>query len=152
MKQYRYRPLETDRSIRILKLRPSNSGGAEQLESAIEHVILDDKPEFEAASWVWGSPEKTTSIKCQPEETCLQISQNLNLMLSALRLPDSERVLWVDALCINQEDRNEKAKQIPLMRDIYSSAEQVVAWVGEEADAVSTAKGANTLEIRVDSF
>jgi hypothetical protein len=48
-----------------------------------------------------------------------------------LRRPDSERILWVDALCINQSDPLEKAKQIPLMSRIYEQANSVIIWLGE---------------------
>lgn len=60
-----------------------------------------------------------------------QVGQNLHSALRNLRRPDGERVLWVDALCINQRDPLEKAKQIPLVSRIYEQATSVVIWLGE---------------------
>jgi len=48
-----------------------------------------------------------------------------------LRLESEPRVLWADAVCINQQDDNEKSKQVQLMLDIFASASKVLAWTGE---------------------
>ena len=59
------------------------------------------------------------------------ISANLEAALVRLRLPDAERTLWVDAICINQDDEAEKRREVMRMSAIYNSAKQVVVWLGE---------------------
>ncbi|UZP36922.1 hypothetical protein NXS19_004738 [Fusarium pseudograminearum] len=61
----------------------------------------------------------------------MQIASNLHQALLHLRHPRRARVLWIDALCINQDDSNERGQQVQLMRDIYAQATQVIAWLGE---------------------
>ncbi len=60
-----------------------------------------------------------------------EITTNLYAALSRLRCTETVRTLWIDAICINQKDIAEKSFQIELMRDIYSSAEEVSMWLGE---------------------
>ena len=59
------------------------------------------------------------------------VSSNLFSALRQLRRREEQRVLWVDALCINQNDMTEKATQILLMGNIYSDIESTIAWLGE---------------------
>jgi hypothetical protein len=62
------------------------------------------------------------------------VTRNLFSALLALKQPTSSRVLWVDALCINQPDLNERTAQVHQMGHIYHCAHQVLVWLGEEAD------------------
>src|SRR5271169_1833250 len=64
----------------------------------------------------------------------LRIGSNLAAALRKLRDRQQERVLWPDAICINQNNWTEKGRQVPIMRDIYANARQVIVWLGEEAD------------------
>jgi hypothetical protein len=59
-----------------------------------------------------------------------------NLYSALLRLQDDfcPRVLWIDAICINQSNEKEKEQQIPLMAEIYAKARSVIVWLGEAAD------------------
>jgi hypothetical protein len=63
------------------------------------------------------------------------VTTNLEVALRYLRHQKAHKVLWVDALCINQEDIKERNYQVRTMRDIYVAAEKVVVWLGEEGDA-----------------
>ncbi|KAH8731850.1 heterokaryon incompatibility, partial [Phaeosphaeriaceae sp. PMI808] len=58
------------------------------------------------------------------------IFKNLGAVLRQLRKKGADRVLWTDAVCINQNDNNEKVSQIPLMRCVCEQAEQVYIWLG----------------------
>lgn len=91
---------------------------------------LDNIIEYDAISYVWGKEDASVTIQCN--DGFLQITPHAYEMLEHLRLyrPVPTRFLWIDAVCINQADANEKAVQIPLMHQIYSKAKSVVVWMG----------------------
>jgi hypothetical protein len=62
------------------------------------------------------------------------VTVNLHTALLRLRNHAMQRVLWIDAICINQDDQEEKEHQIKAMADIYGNANRVVVWLGEAAD------------------
>jgi hypothetical protein len=62
------------------------------------------------------------------------ITDNLCAALRALRLPDRDRFLWIDAICINQYDGVEKGSQVQMMRDIYAGATRTIVWLGEASE------------------
>ena len=65
------------------------------------------------------------------------VTENLSLALKALRYPDKKRTLWVDALCINQDNIFDRNQQVQSMRHIYARASCVLIWLGEETDTVA---------------
>ena len=87
---------------------------------------------YEALSYVWGSRQdlKTISI----DKDCLQVTPNLHMALMRLRDRFIERVIWIDAICINQEDIQERSAQVQRMARIYGKANRVIVWLGPEAD------------------
>jgi hypothetical protein len=64
---------------------------------------------------------------------------NLGAALLRMRYPDKPRVLWADAICINQEDNEEKMKQVEMMHDVYKNASQVLVWLGEAVEGTDKA-------------
>jgi hypothetical protein len=101
----------------------------------ISRAINNKKLEYEALSYVWGSPERTREVivraKWPRSNKVLRISKNLSTALRYLRQQDEERILWVDAICINQDDLNERSKEVKMMGSIYKNARRVVVWLGE---------------------
>lgn len=95
-------------------------------------VDLDAAGPFEALSYVWGDPSIRDEICCSGCKVAITV--NLHRALTRLRRGAETRLIWADALCINQEDLDERAQQVQLMRDVYSCAERVVVWLGEEGD------------------
>lgn len=89
---------------------------------------------YEALSYHWGSTEKTAMIHCHHHE--IPITASLHDALRELRLPYADRVLWIDALCINQADVEERNKQVRRMREIYQNAYRVMIWLGKETEDV----------------
>ncbi|KAF3033146.1 hypothetical protein E8E12_002975 [Didymella heteroderae] len=87
---------------------------------------------YEALSYTWGDSTKCRTIECNGKT--FGVSQNLFEALINIRLPDRTRAIWIDALCINQEDDAEKSKQVQYMYSIYRAATRVVVWLGMEAD------------------
>ncbi|PMD33029.1 hypothetical protein L207DRAFT_518383 [Hyaloscypha variabilis F] len=72
----------------------------------------------------------------------VKIRQNLFDALLSLRLTDVARTLWVDAICINQENIEERNHQVSQMAAIYGQAQSVVVWLGwPEENEVGSAIG-----------
>ncbi len=91
-------------------------------------MSLDEPSEFEALSYVWGSKKDDVEIVLGGQVKT--VTRNLGSALHHLRNDEKERVLWVDAVCINQGDLGERSSQVQLMQRIYSGASQVVVWLG----------------------
>ncbi|KAF2121681.1 heterokaryon incompatibility protein-domain-containing protein [Lophiotrema nucula] len=88
---------------------------------------------YDALSYTWGNGELTRSVGCNEDR--FPITENLYEALLALRLPQEEvRYLWVDAICINQSNGNEKSEQIWNMLDIFRKAARVVVWLGSATE------------------
>jgi hypothetical protein len=94
-------------------------------------------PEFEALSYVWGDPLITRPIQLNGQ--AFQVTENLEAALRRLRHTDRIRIMWIDAICINQRDPREQEHQIGLMRDIFGRCAQCVVWLGEEDDETEKA-------------
>lgn len=119
-----YQPLGRGH-IRVLRLLPGRPG--DPLRCELETVELTTA-RYEALSYVWGNP--TMDRKIQTTGQHLWITRNLYHALSYLRHETNARILWVDALCINQIDYDECQQQVSQMRDIYHLASHVVVWLG----------------------
>jgi hypothetical protein len=90
---------------------------------------LDALPKYEALSYVWGSQENPKTIHLNGQT--LFITQNLHQALIRLRKPAKDRVIWIDALAINQSDILERNTQVQKMLIIYRSARAVLGWIGQ---------------------
>ena len=86
---------------------------------------------YEALSYVWGSSETLCTIIVNGLR--IRIGQNLYKALRQLRSRHRRKLLWIDALCINQRDDLEKSLQVSNMANIYSKAWQVIIWLGEDS-------------------
>jgi hypothetical protein len=141
MERYNYRPLlPAKHSIRLVQIQPGLPG-TEVHCRMIDYTIRDDRVSgvFEALSYVWGEttdPKKVfvTDIHStdQPDapQQYLDITSNLYHALQELRDPTLPRIMWIDAVCINQSDLEERSSQVDFMAKIYSYANQVVIWLG----------------------
>jgi Heterokaryon incompatibility protein (HET) len=69
----------------------------------------------------------------------MAVTQNLYVALSYLQDQDIPRIIWVDAVCINQSDDVEKSLQLRLMAEIYAKASRVIVWLGEAYSASNEA-------------
>ncbi|RKL06842.1 hypothetical protein BFJ70_g16978 [Fusarium oxysporum] len=123
-----YAILLNDRQIRLMTLYAGQAG--DPITCRLRRVKLGMSLKFEALSYEWKEAEGRTSITCNG--ISLPVTRNLASALGALRFPSKARVLWVDAVCINQDNQEEKSKQIPLMREIYASAKAVLTWLGPD--------------------
>ena len=121
-----HRPLTRD-NIRLLTLQPGLFN--DPIHCQLEQVSLSAGHAYEALSYVWGNARDTAPMIL--DRTPYHITKNLECALRYLRYKESPRVLWVDAICINQNDPDEKSEQVPIMGEIYSKATKVYAWLGE---------------------
>ncbi|KAL6903965.1 heterokaryon incompatibility domain-containing protein [Trichoderma evansii] len=119
--------------IRILSLAPS-ADLSDPIHVELSVANLADEPTFVALSYVWGSSVEKLPIICNGEQ--FHVTQNLDSALRHLRDGEKERILWIDAICIDQNNTSERGHQVNLMKDIYRMASAVVIWLGE-ADADS---------------
>jgi hypothetical protein len=133
-----YHKLPSDgSSIRLLRLLPSSRKRSEIKCELLEANIADaEHVPFEALSYTWGDATRTVGISL--DSSAFEATANLEVALRALRKPDQPRVLWVDAVCINQKDMREQSEQVRMMWSIYKAAERVVVWLGpEEGDSAA---------------
>ncbi|KAJ9605194.1 hypothetical protein H2200_010584 [Cladophialophora chaetospira] len=105
-----------------------------QAEGALnDHVHRHPFQRFTAVSYVWGSIKDPAYI-IMNGKTKFWITQTLFSALKSLRRPDVAQSLWIDAICINQQDAEEKKLQIALMRRVYQQAKKVIAFVPQTRD------------------
>ncbi|KAF2490669.1 HET-domain-containing protein [Lophium mytilinum] len=133
---YSYNPLPTTRSIRLLRLHPRRSL---ELHCTLETHTLGHPsiPAYDTISYHWGPSTPTHSILLHSQHTTthLLVPTNCFKVLCDRASLFQSRVVWIDFICINQQDAQEKGVQIPLMREIYSRARRTVAWVGDSLEA-----------------
>ena len=125
-----YRPLHGVKFIRVLRLYPGV--GSSTLCGSLAHAAIGNE-KYSALSYAWGNPSKPCFIELDGYR--MPLTQSLYNALLRLRLSFRERILWADGICINQEDEQEKASQVMLMSEIYSSATKVLVHLGNTADA-----------------
>lgn len=122
--KYRYRPLRhgLGQEIRVMVLFAGEP--LDELVCDIVVVNLADRPAYEALSYTWA--DRTGDASLSSEVFCggkaIAITKNCEAALRRLRLKGRNRRLWVDAICINQNDTSEKNHQVKLMSKIYTSA------------------------------
>ena len=131
MKGINYEPLQGSRAFRILMLHPGQDHAP-----IVIHIInasLDVRwYPWIALSYTWGDSEDRVGIVCNQRQ--IPIMRNLYSALRRLRLHDATLLLWIDAICINQEDNEEKAVQVLLMQRIYKQANLVIVDLGDADD------------------
>jgi hypothetical protein len=134
-----YSSLDRSRNeIRLIELLPKTMTGPHQdelpLHCKIFHVSLNENPQYMALSYTWGDPRDTQTIIIG--NTPVPVTRNLHSAMHHLLHGTNTKVVWIDALCINQTDDEEKSWQVQLMKEIYQRADHVSVWLGP-ADATS---------------
>ncbi|KAH7391406.1 heterokaryon incompatibility protein-domain-containing protein, partial [Cadophora sp. MPI-SDFR-AT-0126] len=133
-----YSPLQFPDEIRLLILQPARSGEDSQPKWQIKHARISDRPQYEALSYVWDRNPYEGESNASSQDGLVT---NLSRALKHLRRVDEPdgRVLWIDALCVNQKDTNERNHQVTQMGEIYSQAESVIVWLGVGNSATRSA-------------
>lgn len=129
IKGFQYQPLRPS-EIRLIRLHPVRSWS---IKCDIFHFPLDEAPSYTAVSYAWGDVGVEACIELH--DITVPITVSLHGALEALRERRERHVwVWADALCIDQQNRDEKRNQLRLMTDIYKSAQSVAIWLGPERD------------------
>jgi hypothetical protein len=116
------------------------------LKCSLEVVDLDSPPAYEALSYRWGfgmdDKKRSSSKPGEMEKRLIHVNRrSMWIPRSSYELLHARssiwhaRLVWIDAICINQEDSEEKAIQVPLMGSIYSKASRVIVWPGDRLDS-----------------
>jgi Heterokaryon incompatibility protein (HET) len=116
----------TRRDVRFLRLLPGERETPVSCTLSVASIV--DARDYEALSYVWGDPKVTRPISLDGRE--FPVTINLESALQSLRHEDRERVMWIDAICINQQDVQERNNQVQQMGEIYANAQNVVVWLG----------------------
>jgi hypothetical protein len=133
-----YSALKEKDEIRLLQLEPGS--GSDPIKCSLIHARLGESPTYNALSYMWGEERATRSYMLQVEGgRALGVRENLGNALRYMRLKDEVRVLWVDAVCINQADDGERGHQVAQMGMIYSQATTVRVWLGLPDDFTTPA-------------
>lgn len=129
MEEYKYEPLDLESpAIRLLRL---HHGVASDISCELFQAELhqrQDSVSYEALSYTWGSSDLSKSIRVNGH--MMKITQNLHEALLHLRKEDEDRILWIDAVCINQANLKERGHQVAQMGDIYKEADRVIFRLG----------------------
>jgi len=141
MTPYNYQPIDLGRpGIRLLRLLQGTLADDIQCELFDAWIdLFEGGIPYDALSYTWGSMEMTATITVNGNT--MQITSNLLVALQHLRFEDKDRILWIDAICINQADKKERGHQVQQMGEIYKEAEQVIIWLG---------KGTNQTDFTMD--
>jgi hypothetical protein len=155
-----YRSIPLPRSgkfIRVLEIEDIQASelSDDPLRCCMRVVNLEQYPSFTALSYVWRQRTTATNNGCNTTDVAtnegldtnyilcnnvpISITRNCWSALFHLRKRLGKFTIWIDAVCINQEDKEEKSLQIPLMGDIYMGAREVYIWLGEGNKATDRA-------------
>ncbi|KAL2063634.1 hypothetical protein VTL71DRAFT_5439 [Oculimacula yallundae] len=129
--------------IRLLVLLPGTKEAP--IHCHLDHTLIhpifsqpwrlqwqDPEMRFQALSYMWGPVEPKLAISIQEQE--VPVRPNLWAALQAIRDEETPTRLWVDAICINQQDIPERNNQVAMMGKIYETAYDVLVWLGEATD------------------
>jgi hypothetical protein len=141
MESYSYYPLANN-SIRLLSLHDRTSP---TFSGSLKTVNLDDAPEYFCLSYTWGSQSEDVEIRI--DGYTLHVRPSLVDMLHRLQELRAENTIedlkvewvWIDRICINQHDLDERSQQVRCMGTIYSQAIRTIIWAGPDLDGCSSA-------------
>lgn len=131
--------------IRLLTILSDHTQPRDAIYCTLKTYALDKTPPYHALSYVWGTTSQSQAIICSEKE--LKVTPSLHATLSVLRnnqmagstaedgsVIEATSPIWIDQICINQDDESERAQQVGIMKDIYQKASLVLINLGEIFD------------------
>lgn len=148
---YQYRLLESKRHIRLLKLSsirkllyrwkllPSALGIPTLPKVEIKHISVDDDIEFETVSYAWGDSAGVGRLLISGTDQHIALTQSLVDALPQLIKECRTGVLWIDQICINQRDVQEREQQVAMMGDVFENSKRTLVWLdlGDETSRLA---------------
>ncbi|KAI1126731.1 heterokaryon incompatibility protein-domain-containing protein [Nemania abortiva] len=122
--------LKTPFAIRLVVVLPSTEKHSDIICKLCNSTLTTAR--YEALSYVWGDPSRRKPVLVNDRP--FQATENLESALRNLRYPNRHRVVWIDAMCINQNDVIERNAQVQQMGLVYKNAQRVIVWLGPESE------------------
>lgn len=120
-------PIDSEQEIRLLQVQPSTDPWNIDCRLFIEQ--RDGSVEYEALSYTWGASTLGKCVRVNGRD--FPVTHNLYAAIRRLQLPDAPRILWIDAICINQGKLEERAAQVRKMDQVYATASKTIVWLGD---------------------
>lgn len=135
-KQYEYTPISGEHKIRLFVIQPGSFDDGICGELVEVNFLLG--PTFDALSYTWadeqGDAARSGKIYSVPDFSIIGVTKNCEMAIRRLRHSKKERRVWIDAVCIDQDNAQERTHQIAQMSSIFTSARRVIAYTGEGTD------------------
>lgn len=134
-----YLTMQQESELRLLLIWPRRED-EDEVHGTLVHCHVNDHLEYEAISYTWAdehgdaSRSRTIFLNDLP----LAVTSSCEAALKRIRLMSAPRVIWMDAVCVNQDDVNERGHQVRLMPEIYSRAKRVLICLGDASENDST--------------
>nr|POE74659.1 heterokaryon incompatibility protein 6, or allele [Quercus suber] len=128
---YEYRTIADGHAFRLVVLLPGTGDSPIKCEMIWES---SDRPrrQYKCLSYNWGTNIRDAAILCDGYR--FPVTENLLKALRSLRRPKTNLLIWIDQICINQDDLPERSQQVEIMKSIFSQAKEVIVWLGEADD------------------
>lgn len=114
--------------IRLLRIEAGQPGHPIHC-TLLKHQLWEDR-EYSALSWSWGQQPRSRTISINAAQIPFSVTEHLWTALDKLRSTYSSTTIWIDAICIDQENFVERAAQVGIMAQIYNGASKVMVWLG----------------------
>jgi hypothetical protein len=135
--KYYHRDLQDADDLRLLRIEPGT--GHEPLRGTLQYTSMEDAnlEPYDALSYCWGTQKDFLDITVNGENG-FTVSKHLYAALLRLRRADQPRLMWIDVICVNQNNIPERNRSVSLIWKIYEKARRVIVWIGEtDPDALN---------------
>jgi len=132
MPPYYYEPLGDKETIRLVAILTGRRDFPLARCNIIQHSLIPPEESYETLSYTWGDAFDRVIILCGEPPCELLVTSNCYNALIQLMLEDVTRLVWIDAIGINQYDLAERNAQVRMMDRIFAFEDQVIAYLGEE--------------------
>ncbi|KAF5704622.1 het-domain-containing protein [Fusarium mundagurra] len=127
--QFQYKPLQHKNEIRLLRVAKPCASVQKSWRFSLIHAIIESAPPYETVSYVWGRPVRNHNLVLN-DGTILSVTENLARVIHESARHCSTGYLWVDQICIDQDNQEERNHQVGIMGAIYQAGYQVLVSLG----------------------